>query len=59
MANRQFTIDDLIVLHEDRHVIVVVKPANLPSQADVSGDGAMLTVGNPPLMEAYDQATVH
>lgn len=59
MANRQFTVDDLIVLHEDRHVIVVVKPANVPSQADESGDADMLTVVKQHLMKEYDKESVY
>ena len=59
MANRQFTVDDLIVLHEDRHVIVVVKPANVPSQADESGDADMLTVVKQHLMKEYDKESAY
>ena len=59
MANRQFTVDDLIVLHEDRHVIVVVKPANVPSQADESGDADMLTVVKQYLMKEYDKESAY
>ena len=59
MANRQFTIDDLIVLHEDRHVIVVVKPQNVPSQADESGDADMLTVVKQYLMKEQDKESVY
>ena len=32
------------ILYEDNHLIVAVKPPNLPSQADSSGDPDMLTV---------------
>ncbi len=32
------------VLYEDNHIIVVVKPQNLPSQADSSGDADMLSL---------------
>ena len=35
---------EIPVLHEDNHVLVVVKPPNLPSQADRSGDMDLLTV---------------
>lgn len=34
----------LDVLYEDNHVLVVVKPCNVPSQADSSGDADMLTL---------------
>ncbi|MBR2967699.1 MAG: RluA family pseudouridine synthase [Clostridia bacterium] len=36
-------MEDLIVLHEDNHVIVVVKPQNMPTQADSSGDLDLLS----------------
>lgn len=37
-------IKDLQVLHEDNHIIVVVKPQNVPSQGDSSKDEDMLTI---------------
>ena len=36
--------DELIILHEDNHIIVVLKPQNVPSQADDSKDRDMLTI---------------
>ncbi|MBO6264099.1 MAG: RluA family pseudouridine synthase [Clostridia bacterium] len=38
------TKDDLIVLHEDNHIIVVLKPQNVPSCEDESKDTDLLTV---------------
>lgn len=35
--------NELIVLYEDNHIIVVVKPQNMPTQADSSGDLDLLT----------------
>ena len=35
--------DDLMVLYEDNHLIVVIKPQNVPSQSDVTGDKDMLS----------------
>ena len=35
---------NLKVIYEDNHIIVVVKPAGIPSQADKSGDLDMLTL---------------
>lgn len=43
MNRSDFGCDDLVVLHEDRHILVAVKPQNVPSQADDSGDPDMLT----------------
>ena len=31
------------VIYEDNHVLVVIKPQNLPTQADISGDEDLLT----------------
>ena len=39
-----FTIDDVNILYEDNHVIVAVKPQNMPSVPDESGDADMYTV---------------
>ena len=37
-------MEDLIVLYEDNHIIVVVKPQNIPTQEDDSKDKDMLTI---------------
>ena len=42
--SRNFTMEDVAILHEDNSVLVVVKPQNIPSQADSSGDVDMLTL---------------
>lgn len=36
-------VDDLIVLYEDNHIIVVLKPQNMPCCEDSTGDYDMLT----------------
>ena len=41
---QNFDIKDLQVLYEDNHIIVVVKPANIPSQSDLSNDLDMLSI---------------
>ncbi|MDE6471811.1 MAG: RluA family pseudouridine synthase [Clostridia bacterium] len=51
----EFTYKDLAVLYEDNHVIVVVKPCNIPSQADSSGDKDMLTIVKEYLINKYDK----
>ena len=48
-----FTYKDLIILYEDNHILVVVKPFNLPVQADSSGDTDMLTLLKQYLVETY------
>ena len=34
-------MDDIKILYEDNHIIVVVKKPNIPSQADKTGDKDM------------------
>lgn len=46
---------DLQVLFEDNHIIVVVKPQNVPSQEDKSGDLDMLTIVKRYLVEKYNK----
>ena len=36
--------EDLEILYEDNHVIVVYKPANILSQGDATGDKDLLTI---------------
>ena len=47
--------DELIILHEDNHIIVVLKPQNVPSQADDSKDRDMLTIIKDYIREKYDK----
>ena len=37
-------MEDLVILYEDNHIIVVLKPQNVPSQEDASKDLDMLTI---------------
>ena len=48
--------EELQVLFEDNHIIVVVKPQNIPSQPDISGDEDMLTIIKKYLVEKYKKA---
>lgn len=41
------------ILHCDNHVLVAVKPPNVPSQRDISGDPDMLTLMRAYVKEAY------
>ncbi len=52
---RTFTMDDVHILHEDNSVLVVVKPQNIPSQADSSGDLDLLTLLKQYLKEKYQK----
>ncbi len=46
---------NLKVLYEDNHIIVVVKPAGIPVQADKSGDKDMLTIVKEYIKEKYNK----
>lgn len=48
-------MDELIVLYEDNHIIVVVKPQNIPTQADSSTDRDLLTMVKNYVKEKYDK----
>lgn len=43
------------ILYEDNHVVVVLKPQNVPSQADESGDKDMLTMVKEYIKEKYNK----
>ena len=43
------------ILYEDNHLLVVVKPAGMLSQADRTGDPDLLTVAKAYIKEAYDK----
>lgn len=45
----------LNVLYEDNHIIVVVKPVNIPSQGDKTGDIDMLTIIKDYLIKKYNK----
>ncbi len=53
--SRTFTMDDVAVLYEDNSILVVVKPQNIPSQADQSGDKDLLTLLKEYLKEKYNK----
>ena len=48
-------MEKLKVVYEDNHVIVVIKPAGIPSQADKSGDLDMLTLVKEYIKEKYNK----
>lgn len=47
--------EKLIVLYEDNHIIVAIKPHNVPSQADESGDKDMLSMVKEYVKEKYNK----
>ena len=48
-------ISKLKVIYEDNHIIVVVKPAGIPSQGDKTGDLDMLTLVKAYIKEKYNK----
>lgn len=48
-------IEDLQVVYEDNHVIVVVKPQNIPSCPDETGDKDILTLVKEYLIKKYEK----
>ena len=48
-------MNKLNVLYEDNHIIVVVKPSNILSQSDITGDSDMLTIIKSYLKEKYNK----
>lgn len=53
--SKTFTMDDVAILHEDNSVFVVVKPQNIPSQADSSGDLDLLTLLKQYIKDKYNK----
>lgn len=48
-------MEDLIILHEDNHIIVALKPQNIPSCEDESKDNDMLTIIKDYIKVKYDK----
>jgi 23S rRNA pseudouridine1911/1915/1917 synthase len=51
--NKRYT--DLEILFEDNHIVVAIKPQNIPSQEDISGDKDMLTMLKEFLIKKYNK----
>ena len=49
------TYKDLKIVYEDNHLLVVVKPYDVPVQADESGDPDMLSMLKQYLVETYNK----
>lgn len=47
--------EDIKILFEDNHILVVTKPAMVPVQKDESGDDDMLTILKQYLVEKYNK----
>lgn len=48
-------MNNLKVIYEDNHIIVVEKPVNIPSQGDKTGDTDMLTIIKEYIKEKYNK----
>ncbi len=48
-------LNKLKILYEDNHIIVVIKPVNIPVQADKSGDIDMLSIIKDYIKEKYNK----
>lgn len=48
-------MQDLKILYEDNHIIVVEKPNNIPSQADKTGDEDMLSIIKSYIKKKYNK----
>lgn len=48
-------MDELTILHEDNHIIVVLKPQNIPSCEDESKDRDMLTIIKDYIKQTYNK----
>ncbi|MBQ9276405.1 MAG: RluA family pseudouridine synthase [Clostridia bacterium] len=55
MDKKTITYKDLNIVFEDNHLLVVVKPVDVPCQADESGDPDMLTLLKQYLVEKYNK----
>ena len=53
--SKVFTMDDVAILHEDNSILVVVKPQNIPSQADEGGDLDLLSLLKQYIKEKYNK----
>ena len=48
-------MNNLKVIYEDNHIIVVEKTPNIPSQADKTGDVDMITIVKDYIKEKYNK----
>ena len=52
---KDFSFKDLNTVYEDNHIIVVVKPQNVPSCPDGTGDKDMVSIVKEYLIDKYDK----
>ena len=47
--------NNIEILYEDNHLLVVVKPVNILSQSDITGDEDLLTILKSYIKEKYNK----
>ncbi|HOO22914.1 MAG TPA: pseudouridine synthase [Clostridia bacterium] len=52
---KALTVEDLNIVYEDNHIIVVVKPQNIPACPDETGDPDMISIIKDYLIKTYDK----
>lgn len=52
---KNFNIDDINIIFEDNHILVVVKPQNMPACPDETGDKDLLSLLKEYLIQKYDK----
>ena len=55
LVKKEYKMQQLKVIYEDNHIIVVEKPVNIPSQADKTGDIDLLTIVKQYIKEKYQK----
>lgn len=55
MGKRLMATSQIPILFEDNHILVVVKPSNVPSQEDISGDPDLLTILKADIKKRYNK----
>ncbi len=53
---KEFTYNDINIVYEDNHLLVVVKPQNIPVCGDSSGDQNLLDLLKQYIVETYNKA---
>ncbi len=55
MSDHSHSTVDIPILFEDNHLLGIVKPVNVPTQEDASGDPDLLTLLKQDLKERYNK----
>lgn len=55
VVGRNSGLNDISILYEDNHLLGIVKPTNIPTQEDASGDPDLLTLLKEDIKERYQK----